>query len=1256
MLNFKKILSTIIAVVLVCSMLPMGALAEMFDGIIQLGNAEAGSDYAEWKLPMNWATGADKDDKGWEIASMNNGIWRLTSFTNLDDTSTMRWKPSTDQLVDSESHSKSPESYLESFANRDVLSGASAGWANWYVNFGTRHQKKNFGFGDNFSYIYAYPGNGSYNNSAIVFTAPKDATYDYTSFVALAKSDAAVTVTVRKNGTVLKTETPNATGSTVAGSVALQTGDLLMIAFTLTNTATVDDNNPAVKISDVMISYGEKPADYDKPEGPDWSDITPPVYPVGEEPLLVIGTISDSHTDYGLQNNNPYIRPAYINGLKTLKQAGVDLVLHGGDITSDNEDAQKTDFRWDKSVYDRTVSQYKEYTSAASKTGISLWACGNHDHEVGRLSDGKISEGDYDSYAGFIDIMKDTAGTPVSVYTQKQDDPNTPSIYADRWVAVHYVISGFDFIVINAPYASWQQYSSGTLEWLDKTLAGIGEEKTVFINGHYPLADNRGVTNPSSYGIKDDAYDRFVKVMNKYDNAIYLYGHNHGKSGSLYPYINSDTFERITHYDAAGVPVNNRDTKPSSFITAFMGSIGYYDSSLGAADPAIVQVMTISVFADRIEFKMINCGASQGTSRELATWTVKRHIVEPDHEDGPAANTNGVWELGDIAANNGNNTSADNRVRFGRYLNLADFSEVSVKSGYKLLYFAYDHNYAYLGNNGSAWSADGGSITTAAIKAKYPGAVYFKIVMAKTDNGNMTIADVADSNAEITVNASAPVTEHTYNGAPLGIKLEFANGAILANGKIDKKASGQYCKTYLPLNEYSAIAGDGNALVKYFVYDSKLNIVGSGATDLSKYSVTYLKNSYPSAVYFRFNITTSGKDAILQTNPNAMHKFTQQIVGYVEAQQDGALYGGKLFMFDKEGNCNVTDYATGEALASFTLGSTNKIKPFCNAVSFSDVFYAQGDKYPLLYANVYNTYADATDRKEGHLCVYRIKENGTTFTAELVQVIKIGFVNDLSLWKSEKNNGDVRSYGNFVIDTDKNELIAFVARDANRTTRFFRFKLPSVTAGTTSSAYGCKVVTLNKANIVGQFDVQYIPYIQGCTYYDGNVISVSGMVEEGKIHIINLASGTVAGEIDCYSLGLLDEPQMVDVDRSTGKIIYTATDKIVRLFEFEKYVAPTAKEVYETESKPSTTTPPETTPSTTPEDTTAPSTTEPTTTPDNTTVPSTTTNPSETTATIDGADSGESDNTLLITVLIGVGCVLAIVVIWVAFGPKKAKK
>ena len=74
MLNFKKILSTIIAVVLVCSMLPIGALAEMFDGIIQLGNAEAGSDYAEWKLPMNWATGADKDDKGWEIASMNNGI------------------------------------------------------------------------------------------------------------------------------------------------------------------------------------------------------------------------------------------------------------------------------------------------------------------------------------------------------------------------------------------------------------------------------------------------------------------------------------------------------------------------------------------------------------------------------------------------------------------------------------------------------------------------------------------------------------------------------------------------------------------------------------------------------------------------------------------------------------------------------------------------------------------------------------------------------------------------------------------------------------------------------------------------------------------------------------------------------------------------------------------------------------------------------------------------------------------------------
>ncbi len=342
-----------------------------------------------------------------------------------------------------------------------------------------------------------------------------------------------------------------------------------------------------------------------------------------DEPLITVGAISDPHTDYNIQSKAPYVRKAYITALEKLKAEGIDLLLVGGDITSDNQDSG-SNYRWARNVYDRTVLEYQKYSSEASKTGMTLWACGNHDHEVGRLKDGQFTNGDYNSYEGFVNMMLATCGYPLDLYVQEEE--SDPGMFPDHWLGAHYVIKGFDFIVINGLYNAWQEYSVGTVNWLDKTLSAIGEDKTVFIVGHYPLIDNRGLTNPSSYGIRDEAYDRFVNVMNKYDNAIYFYGHNHGTSGGMVPYISSDVFERITHYDASGAPVNSRDAKPTSFITAFMGSAGYYDGSLGANDPDIIQAMTITVYADRIEFKMINCGKNHGGKLEPAIWTVAREV------------------------------------------------------------------------------------------------------------------------------------------------------------------------------------------------------------------------------------------------------------------------------------------------------------------------------------------------------------------------------------------------------------------------------------------------------------------------------------------------------------------------------------------------------------------------------------------------------------------------------------------------------
>ena len=343
-----------------------------------------------------------------------------------------------------------------------------------------------------------------------------------------------------------------------------------------------------------------------------------------DEPLITIGTISDVHVDYGLQGVDPYVRQAFKTAMNTLKNEKIDVLLVGGDMTSDNED-KGGNMRWDKAVYDRVISQFKTYATAASTTGKTLWACGNHDYEVGQLT-GSFGEGDYSSYYGFVEMMIQTNGQPKDVYDHA-DDGGTTQATKNDWLGAHYVINGFDFIIINARAGTWQKYSAGTLNWLDKTLESIGSTKTVFVLGHYPLYTDRGVTNPGSYGIRGEDLTAFNNVMNKYKNAIYLYGHNHGTANGAKPWIQTDVFERITHYDANGNVVNTRIIPPSSYITAFMGSAGYYDGVLAAADPAIIQAMTITVYKDRIEFKMINCGAQNGGVQEPRVYVVERDVL-----------------------------------------------------------------------------------------------------------------------------------------------------------------------------------------------------------------------------------------------------------------------------------------------------------------------------------------------------------------------------------------------------------------------------------------------------------------------------------------------------------------------------------------------------------------------------------------------------------------------------------------------------
>ncbi|MBQ8339886.1 MAG: hypothetical protein IJY16_05530 [Clostridia bacterium] len=250
--------------------------------------------------------------------------------------------------------------------------------------------------------------------------------------------------------------------------------------------------------------------------------------------------------------------------------------------------------------------------------------------------------------------------------------------------------------------------------------------------------------------------------------------------------------------------------------------------------------------------------------------------------------------------------------------------------------------------------------------------------------------------------------------------------------------------------------------------------------------------------------------------------------------QDGAIYNGLLFRFDSAGHCYVYDLAKKELVSEFTLDRVEDFSPHSNAVFFGTEKYDEQDEFPLLYTNLYNNYVKMEDRREGVLCAYRIMRDGLAFSTRLVQIIRIGFVEELDLWKSLENNGDVRPYGNFILNPETGKLYAFVMRDKEQITRYFEFDMPTLSAGEPCPACGIPVVWLKREMITAQFDGSYSHCIQGACLYDGLLFSVEGFTVKDsdpkrppRMQIMNVQTRKQIGDIPLHRLGLLNEPEFI---------------------------------------------------------------------------------------------------------------------------------
>ena len=284
---------------------------------------------------------------------------------------------------------------------------------------------------------------------------------------------------------------------------------------------------------------------------------------VAEKPLLTIGCLSDLHNQQGLIScaiDSIRVRGTVLNTMAKMKaDEDLDIIIMGGDYTSD--------CTIDKAHWERIRDLMRQATRGGFKDTRTLrpvlYATGNHDYEVANL-DGLPRP--YNS-AEYYPVMEQ------DVYPLSDDDMfyedcangslGTTSVLA----AFHYVVDGFDFVVLNCGKYQWAdawdyQYSQESVNWAIAKLQEIyadNPDKTVFFLLHIPFGDSNGISAYSK-GIecKDPSSSGWAlkQELQKHPNLIMLYGHDHHTD---YAYTRSRTSQRMTRYDTDGNIISTTD-------------------------------------------------------------------------------------------------------------------------------------------------------------------------------------------------------------------------------------------------------------------------------------------------------------------------------------------------------------------------------------------------------------------------------------------------------------------------------------------------------------------------------------------------------------------------------------------------------------------------------------------------------------------------------------------------------------------------
>lgn len=282
-----------------------------------------------------------------------------------------------------------------------------------------------------------------------------------------------------------------------------------------------------------------------------------------EKPLLTIGCLSDVHCMNSMITpasgllSDIRVRSSMTQVLDRMKQEdNVDVIVLGGDCQSDKtiDEANAMMTRW--RIAEATRGFFPE-----GKAQNVIWVTGNHDWEV----------------ANFDNIPKPYLAGDFYRFPMKEDIgilPEGEGFYemanngtlgqVSLLAAYHYVLNGFDFVVLNCGKnffkSAWDYtYSKESAEWVKAKMDEIYADdpnKTVFFCLHIPFQDSNSINSGKGMVESSDAVKILKSCFSEHPNLIMLYGHDHGKDNA---YIRTHTSQRVTLYDTAGKVISTTD-------------------------------------------------------------------------------------------------------------------------------------------------------------------------------------------------------------------------------------------------------------------------------------------------------------------------------------------------------------------------------------------------------------------------------------------------------------------------------------------------------------------------------------------------------------------------------------------------------------------------------------------------------------------------------------------------------------------------